>query len=106
MLKATYQVLYASQWTMTDENTGEVRTGVTVWYLDNTPVNTPKERGVVPVKQSAPIDTWGEFHTVPGAYELSFVPRQGKSAHGGSQTTLKLTGASFVGTALPEKAAK
>jgi len=92
-------VMGASLWTMTDENTGEIRTGVSVFYtdLDDAPRNDAKENGMFPIKISAPVDAWEEFvGKLPGVYNLN-LKAQRKSS--GPPTLRLLTGSTYIGPA-------
>lgn len=67
-------VLSARAYKFTDKETGEVRQGVTVYYINNlTPVvGEDGTRGCPPIKCNFNSSVLGKFSTVPGIYDLKF----------------------------------
>jgi len=77
-------ILYANPWSLTDERTGQQRTGVSIQYINGeslTPVSGPNgTSGYQVVKQSIPADKLSSLRAVPGVYDatLTFQPRGGQ----------------------------
>ena len=80
-------VLSCRNWEFTDEKTGEVRSGVTLQYLEDGCVeNTGNNRGWFPFKLSGPSNLKSVFEQVPAVCELDIRRRPGRD--GKAQDTL------------------
>lgn len=85
-------LLSAKPWTMADEKTGELRSGVVVHYSDGIAASSPQERGIFPMKISASADLWGQLQTLPGVYECDLKMRPGRDG----KASLTLAGVKFI----------
>ena len=69
-------ILFANTWSMTDENTGNLREGMTIEYVmaeDLGPIaNEDGSLGYRTIKESVPINTAKKIEKVPGIYDLTF----------------------------------
>lgn len=67
-------VLSAQKWNFTDDGTGEVREGVSVWYAGGdsfSPVQmTDDRKGFELLKATLPVGSYGSFTEVPGLYDV------------------------------------
>lgn len=77
-------ILYARPWSMSDETTGVIRSGVTIYYVTSDKLD-PKvsedgtEHGYMPVKQSISVDLAKSLSVVPGVYNTKFEMRSTKT---------------------------
>lgn len=73
-------ILSADQWELTDETTGEVRRGVTVYFVNAYRESTSKSIGLRPTKVPAMLDVFDSIRKggAPGIYFLDFRTRPGK----------------------------
>lgn len=65
-------VLSARKWSFVDEKTGQVRDGVSVWYVDNVdfvPNVGNDMKGCELLKATLPVGRFGDFIDVPGVYD-------------------------------------
>lgn len=79
-MKQNVIVLSARGWALTDEKTGQERSGVSIHYImtDNLEpfkVENTGEEGYQPVKQSISLDEAKHLENVPGVYEADFQMR-------------------------------
>lgn len=69
-------ILFANKWTITDENTGNLREGMTIEYVmseDLGPIaNEDGSLGYRTIKESVPINTAKKIEKVPGIYDMTF----------------------------------
>lgn len=86
-------VQYVRPYDLTDENTGERKEGISVFYADSTAVFNDSQNGFGnPVfKSSLPKEAMSFFTTVPGLYAPVFSTYMAKG-----QRCSKLTGAKLV----------
>jgi hypothetical protein len=75
-------ILSADKWSMPDERTGEVRSGVTVWCVDNYRSDSADSLGYKPVKLSVDSKIFPvlEKSGLPGLYHVDLALRPGKEA--------------------------
>lgn len=76
----TTLILSADRWELTDDKTGELRSGVVLYYVNQYRDPTDRAIGLRPTKTSATPEV---FETVrkggaPGLYQLDFRTRPGK----------------------------
>jgi hypothetical protein len=82
-IKQTCLFLSAQSYKITDENTGEINSGISLWYIsDNSLLPCSDElsekkvgvisRGFKPMKTAIPLDMMGKLGSFPGLYEVSF----------------------------------
>lgn len=80
-------ILSADKWEMPDERTGELRSGVSVWFLNDYREDTDTSVGYKPSKLSAPVELLDQLKgQVPGYFEMIYGSRPG--AQGKAQLTL------------------
>lgn len=65
-----YLILAVKRYKFAQE-TGEVIQGVTVTYADE-PTYDDNTKGFVPMKVTAPLESWIDFTKVPGLYDMDF----------------------------------
>lgn len=69
-------ILFANTWSMTDENTGNLREGMTIEYVmsgDLGPIaNDDGSLGYRTIRESVNINTSKKIEKVPGIYDLTF----------------------------------
>jgi hypothetical protein len=83
----------ADTWQMTDEKTGEIRRGLSVWYLNDYREDTGEAFGFKPTKVSADISLKASMaDKLPGLFELEYGSRPGAQG----KATLTLIGVKFV----------
>jgi len=62
---------------MKDENTGEIRQGVSIQYYNDTTFAPKQDEngklGELIIKESLPLDLLSKFEKVPGIYEADFI---------------------------------
>lgn len=88
-------VLSADSWGMTDEKTGQMLAGVSVWYLNDYREDTDKSFGFKPTKIGCNDQVYAALrnHPLPAYFELSFGAKPGA----GNKATLVLNDVKFVG---------
>ena len=57
-------VLSADKWSMTDENTGEVLSGITVFAVNKYRDDTSSGKGLKPVKMNLPATMWNQLKDI------------------------------------------
>lgn len=71
-METTIIILSATQYSITDEFSGEVTKGVTVWFYPSSNFgqydNNKGQRGKKPCKSSLPYDEFDKLKCVPGVY--------------------------------------
>ncbi len=68
-----YLVLGLNPWEMTDEKSGLVNSGVSVFYLDNQPIINPNGKvGYFPIKVTAPSQFKDKLNKAPAYYDIDF----------------------------------
>ena len=76
-------IIYANPWALTDEKTGQQRSGVSIQYINGEkldPVNNENgSAGYSVLKESIPADKVNKLRAVPGVYTATM----GLSARGG-----------------------
>lgn len=72
-------VLSADAWEMPDEKTGEIRKGVSVWYVSNYREDDVKSAGFKPTKLAGTFESFDQLRTagLPGVFDLDFATRPG-----------------------------
>lgn len=87
-------VLSADVWSMPDERTGEIRNGVSVWYMNEYREDTDKSFGYKPTKVSAAPEMLDILRAakLPAICDLDFGSRPGKEG----KATLTLVGMKAV----------
>jgi|GEM_PF-515210 hypothetical protein len=94
-------ILSANAYSMKDEVTGKVNSGVSVFYLPtNSLLPVVDENGllgVVPCKDSVDLSMSGEFTQVPGIYEVEMGVKAIKG-----RAMMKIVSAKFVSTIITE----
>lgn len=88
-------VLSADAWEMPDEKTGEIRKGVSVWYVNSYREDEAKSVGFKPTKLAATFDAFDQLRVggLPGLFEMDFGTRPGAQ----NKATLTLISAKHVG---------
>lgn len=88
-------VLSADAWEMADEKTGELRKGVSVWYVSNYREDDVKSAGFKPTKLAGTFEAFDALRAsgLPGLFELDFATRPGAQ----NKATLTLVAAKHVG---------
>lgn len=83
----------ADTWEMTDERTGELRRGLSVWYLNEYREDTNTAIGSKPTKVSGSQELLDEMRgKVPGLFEMQYGSRPGAQG----KATLTLVGVKFI----------
>lgn len=83
----------ADTWEMVDEKTGELRKGLSVWYLNEYREDTANAFGFKPTKVSADVSLQASMiNKLPGLFELEYGSRPGAQG----KATLTLIGVKFV----------
>lgn len=87
-------ILSADRWEMPDERTGEIRKGVSVWYVNDYREDTDTSVGFKPTKVSASPEMLEKLRhsQLPAVYELHYGSRPGKD----NKPTLTLIDVGFV----------
>lgn len=85
----SYLVLHVRPWEMPDEDTGEVRSGISLQYMDLSDTQLEGEVGLPVLNISADKDLLPAFTKAPGLYDLNFVQRRGAKG----KARIVLTGA-------------
>lgn len=68
-------ILSAKRYSFTDKDTGEVKEGITVFYIPNIKPATSTDgatKGYVPVKASFSLNHFPDFSEVPGYYDIDY----------------------------------
>lgn len=81
-------VLSADRWSMPDEKTGEIRSGFSVWYVNDYRDDLPESIGFKPTKISTTPELFESLRLakLPALFELDFGSRPG--AQGKATLTL------------------
>jgi len=89
-------VLSADSWGMTDEKTGQVLAGVSVWYVNDYREDSAESIGFKPTKIGCKDDVFATLkqHSLPAVFELEFGAKPGA----GNKATLILNAVKFVST--------
>lgn len=87
-------ILSADAWEMPDERTGEIRKGVSVWYVNDYRVDIPTAVGFKPTKVSADVSMLDTLRAakLPALFDLHFGSRPGAQG----KATLTLVGISHL----------
>lgn len=87
-------ILSADRWSMPDERTGEIRTGYSVWFLNNYREDLPESLGYKPTKITATDELFAVLKkaTLPALFDLDFGSRPGAQG----KATLTLVAAKHV----------
>lgn len=82
-------ILSADKWAMPDEKTGEMRNGVSVWYVNQYREDTPDSWGYKPTKIGADPSLLDEIRSakLPAVFEAEYGSRPGAQ----NRPTLTLT---------------
>ena len=76
-MKQKIILLFANPWSLTDEDTGELRDGVSCYYYINWELSSERNRdgsfGSQPAKSSAPIEVLERIKSAPAVYDATFV---------------------------------
>lgn len=75
----SYFVHHARSWRLKDEDTKEIREGITVTYTDPTTPHTEGEIGTPTLNITADLALMKSFEQGSGWYEFSFSQRRGKA---------------------------
>lgn len=67
-----YLLQALNRWSIVDDNTGELNEGVTVYYLDNSPIEEENKKGYFPLKVSADIKLFDKIKKVPCFADIDF----------------------------------
>lgn len=87
-------VLEASPWSLTDEKTGEVRNGWSLFYVDFESPLVGRKRGFETLRISGPAELVGDaLRAVPGFYHMAFRQRAGRN---GGKVEIALASLRFV----------
>lgn len=91
----TVVILSADSWGMTDEKTGQVLAGVSVWYVNDYREDSAESFGLKPTKISCSPEVFAALkaNKLPGRFELEFGAKPGA----GNKATLILNGVRHVG---------
>lgn len=83
-MKQKIILLFANPWELTDEDTGEIREGVSCYYYINWELSSEQNRdgsfGSQPAKSTAPIDVLQKIKSAPAVYEATFVLRTDRNS--------------------------
>ncbi len=81
-------VLSADRWEMPDEKTGEMRQGLSVWFVNDYREDTPASFGFKPTKVSADVSLLDQLKNakLPAVFEMHYGSRPG--AQGKATLTL------------------
>lgn len=87
-------VLSADPWQIPDENTGEIRSGFTVWYINEYRANEPGKLGFKPTKVNASSEIYADLKSgvLPSLFDLDFGSRPGA----GNKPTLTIIAVKHV----------
>lgn len=86
-------VTSADTWEMVDERTGELRRGLSVWYLNDYREDTESAIGCKPTKVSASVELLQAMRgKLPGVFEMEYGSRPGAQG----KATLTLVGVKFI----------
>lgn len=87
-------VLSADGWEMPDEKTGEIRSGFSVWYVNDYREDLPNQIGFKPTKISATAEIFEVLRSgkLPALFDLDFASRPGAQ----SKATLTLVRAKHI----------
>lgn len=94
-------IFFARSWSMTDESTGENRTGVSIQYImGDTLVPTSNEEalGYQVVKESISVECAGGLDAVPGIYDAEFEMKAS-----GGKNVLHVCGLKFIAPLVAKK---
>lgn len=76
-MKQKIILLFANPWQLPDEETGELREGVSCYYYINWELSSERNKdgsfGSQPAKSSAPYDVLDKIRSAPAVYEATFV---------------------------------
>lgn len=88
-------VLSADKWSMPDEKTGEIRTGFSVWYVNDYRDDLPESIGYKPTKISTTPEMFESLRLakLPALFDLDFGSRPGAQG----KATLTLVKAKHLG---------
>lgn len=88
-------ILSCDSWEMTDEKTGELRKGLSVWYVNDYRDDTALALGYKPTKVSADVILFDQLRraTLPAMFEMHYGSRPGAQG----KATLTLIKADHVG---------
>jgi hypothetical protein len=74
-----HQVLHVGKWDFTDEKTGEIKKGISVWFLPRHADDEEGSRGLKPIKMTGKESMFYKFAEVPGQYDLEIELTQRKA---------------------------
>lgn len=88
-------ILSCDRWDMTDEKTGEMRRGLSVWYVNDYRDDTSDAFGYKPTKVSADVELIEQLRkaSLPAMFEMHYGSRPGAQG----KATLTLIKADHVG---------
>ncbi len=88
-------ILSGDAWEMPDEKTGEVRSGVSFWYVSDYREDDARSAGYKPTKISGTFEAFDMVRTagLPGVFDIDFATRPGKD----NKATLTLVAAKHAG---------
>lgn len=74
VMKEKVFILSASRYSFTDESTGEIRKGMTVFYVNDIKPVAPTDtvKGTVPVKANFPYEMFNTLGDVPGYHSIEY----------------------------------
>lgn len=80
-------ILSADKWEMPDERTGEIRSGLSLWFLSDYREDSQESFGYKPAKVTAPLELLDKVRgKLPGFFEMVYGSKPG--AQGKAQLTL------------------
>jgi hypothetical protein len=87
-------ILSADKWEMTDERTGELRRGVSIWFVNDYREDTALAVGMKPTKVSGDISMFDQLKSakLPAVFDLDYGSRPGKDG----KPTLTLLGVTHI----------
>lgn len=73
-------ILSADKWEMTDERTGELRRGVSIWFVNDYRDDTALAVGMKPTKVSGDISMFDQLKAakLPAVFDLDYGSKPGK----------------------------
>lgn len=88
-------ILSCDSWAMPDEKTGEIRKGLSVWFVNDYREDTPEALGYKPTKVSADVALFDQLRkaSLPAMFEMHYGSRPGAQG----KATLTLIKAQHVG---------
>ena len=87
-------ILSADKWEMDDDRTGKIRSGVSIWLVNDYREETPLAVGMKPTKVSGDISMFDQLKSakLPAVFDLDYGSRPGKDG----KPTLTLLGVTHI----------